>query len=291
MALIPIQFKYNKSDRQSMNSIPSDAGSLYFCHDGTIFLDPPDGSTRIAVGGAGNVIQIQADWNQEDSTQVDFIKNKPFYNLPTQNQYMTQAISYNEDTGELFSSSQFSRLVLKDVSTGELYFVFVTNGQLECAKIVPERLEIISFPTTLEYAEGEYGSYEGEFDWSGLQVFLYDTAGNSINVTDECIWSGPNIIETETSKQYEYQLKYSISSNNVIVGNYPIVFTVRKFDVNSLVDFEYESKAITDPITNNTTIYYTLTKWLGTTQGLNSGTECIVPNNRLITVNLEEGLL
>lgn len=28
-------------------------------------------------GGSGSVAQVQADWNQDDETAIDFIKNKP----------------------------------------------------------------------------------------------------------------------------------------------------------------------------------------------------------------------
>ena len=33
-------------------------------------------------GGGGGKPQIQTDWNQNDDTQIDYIKNRPFYTLP-----------------------------------------------------------------------------------------------------------------------------------------------------------------------------------------------------------------
>lgn len=43
----------------------------------TITTDPQTGEVTISAAGGGGGTQVQADWNQADSTAVDFIKNKP----------------------------------------------------------------------------------------------------------------------------------------------------------------------------------------------------------------------
>lgn len=49
--------------------------------------------TTIALDGGGSFTQVQADWNQSDNTQVDYIKNKP--TIPSN----TQTLIFEDSQG------------------------------------------------------------------------------------------------------------------------------------------------------------------------------------------------
>lgn len=49
--------------------------------------------TTIALDGGGSFTQVQADWNQSDNTQVDYIKNKP--TIPSN----TQTLVFEDSNG------------------------------------------------------------------------------------------------------------------------------------------------------------------------------------------------
>lgn len=63
-------------------------------------------------GGGGSGTQVQADWNQTDSTAVDFIKNKP--NIPV---VPTAVSAFTNDAGYLTQQSLAGRVQSNDVVT------------------------------------------------------------------------------------------------------------------------------------------------------------------------------
>ena len=54
------------------------AGNIYI---GGMGQDDPN-AKKLSVGGGGGA-SVQADWNQNDPEQPDFVKNRPFYEVPT----------------------------------------------------------------------------------------------------------------------------------------------------------------------------------------------------------------
>ena len=72
----------------------------------TITTDQQTGNIIISAtgGGGGSGTQVQADWNQTDSTAVDFIKNKP-----------TAVSAFTNDAGYLTQQSLAGRVQSQDV--------------------------------------------------------------------------------------------------------------------------------------------------------------------------------
>ena len=68
------------------------------------------GSGNITISGGGTFVQEQADWNQNDNTQVDYIKNKP--NL---SQYATQS-----DLADYYTKGETDGLLNNKVDTSTL---------------------------------------------------------------------------------------------------------------------------------------------------------------------------
>lgn len=87
----------------------------------------------IPQGGGGGGEQVQADWNQNDSTAPDYIKNRPCYEGVYEEVYIDQDVemSYDDDFSEAYTTEQpkpsdvyFLALTAPDGFTETLYVTF-----------------------------------------------------------------------------------------------------------------------------------------------------------------------
>ena len=74
-----------------------------------------DSNNVISATGGGSVEQVQSDWNQSDSTKVDYIKNKP--SIPT---VPTNVSAFTNDAGYLTQHQSLSDYYTKTESDNAL---------------------------------------------------------------------------------------------------------------------------------------------------------------------------
>lgn len=85
---------------------------------GTEWIDPPQSG-------------VQPDWNQNDSTQPDYVKNRPFYTGdPVETVLVEESTVPFTDTGEGFYGAEFPSIV--SATVGETYKVYWDGTVYEC---------------------------------------------------------------------------------------------------------------------------------------------------------------
>lgn len=78
-------------------------------------------------GGGG---QVQPDWNQNDSTQPDYVKNRPFYTATDETVLVEESTVSFADTGQGFYGAEFSSTF--EATVGETYKVSWDGTTYEC---------------------------------------------------------------------------------------------------------------------------------------------------------------
>ena len=92
---------------------------------GTAWIDPPQSG-------------VQPDWNQNDSTAADYVKNRPFYTgTPAETVLVEESTITFEDIGDGFYSAKF--ISAFEATVGETYKVSWDGTVYECICAVSER--------------------------------------------------------------------------------------------------------------------------------------------------------
>ena len=149
-------------------------------------------------------------------------------------------------------------LVLKDISTGFLYNVYVEDGKLSMScKVLG--IKVSKMPEKLTYMQGE------KFDAVGLEVIAVLGNGESIVINEFTV--------DEYVTNHAVNIFYIDMLGNKF--NTSIDVEMTEFDpAVVLIDFEY---------TANDDGTYTLTGWKQTLNG-EASTEMIIPDNNMIVL-------
>lgn len=121
-----------------------------------------DGNVISATGGGG-AAQVQSDWNQSDSSAVDFIKNKP--TIPV---VPTDVSAFNNDAGYTTNTGTITGITMNGESKG-------TSGVVDLGTVITEHQSLSDYYTKTE-VDGLIPSVEGYFD--GAE---YDSNSKRIN--------------------------------------------------------------------------------------------------------------
>ena len=120
-----IQYSSNEVDNLLKNKLdsPTNAGTT-----GQVPVYQEDGST---VWG-DMPVQIQADWNQNDSTAADYVKNRPFYTGdPVETVLVEEStVTFVDNNNGLYLAQLSSTF---DATVGEIYKVYWDGTAYECA--------------------------------------------------------------------------------------------------------------------------------------------------------------
>lgn len=106
-----------------------------------------------ATGGGGG--QVQPDWNQNDSTQPDYVKNRPFYTATDETVLVEESTVPFADTGEGFYWAQFPSNFKATV--GKTYKVYWDGTAYECTCV-----DFNDIPLIGNLSIGGIGSDTGE---------------------------------------------------------------------------------------------------------------------------------
>ena len=84
-------------------------------------------------GGGGSVGGVQPDWNQNDSTAADYIKNRPFYTAYVETVLVEEStVSFNANDAGVYTANLGNRFL---PTFGETYKVSWDGTTYECACI------------------------------------------------------------------------------------------------------------------------------------------------------------
>lgn len=111
----------------------------------------------------GGTAQVQSDWNQSDSSAVDFIKNKP--TIPV---VPTDVSAFNNDAGYTTNTGTITGITMNGESKG-------TSGVVDLGTVITEHQSLSDYYTKTE-VDGLVPSVEGYFD--GAE---YDSNSKRIN--------------------------------------------------------------------------------------------------------------
>lgn len=134
-----------------------------------------DTDITLPSGGGGN--NIQSDWNQNDDTQPDYVKNRPFYTGDP-----VETVLVEESTPEFFEhndayAAEFPSTF--EATVGETYKVFWDGTTYECSCVVVDEVSFL-FIGNLSIAD--LGSDTGEpfvmavSNGEGMLIFTRDTS-------------------------------------------------------------------------------------------------------------------
>ena len=99
-----------------------------------------DGKTISATGGGGGG-GVQSDWNQNDSTAADYVKNRPFYTgNPVENVLVEENTVPFEGGGDLYMG-MLPQVV--PVIAGETYKVYWDSTAYECTCVNSEGMSVL----------------------------------------------------------------------------------------------------------------------------------------------------
>jgi hypothetical protein len=141
------------------------------------------------------------DWNQEDETSVDYIKNKPLVTRDS--------------------------IVLIDVGNGFSYTIQMVNGNL-VSYCETEKIEVATLPNKTVYKQGE------KFDPTGMVVMIVGYDGSKREAVD---FTYPTDWLMETGENVAVEITYQ-ESEKVFKAN--AIITVTPFDPEiELIDFDY----------------------------------------------------
>ena len=126
---------------------------------------------------------VQPDYNQNDSSAADFIKNRPFYS-ETENVVQYNSSSLYIDTDEYPSGIEFDRLVASSDSFTSLEFNEVQYNNLEIKYVTRELVDAtIYYP----YVGATIDTETGNADWDEypFYIVLHVTPGVVLHPGDE----------------------------------------------------------------------------------------------------------
>lgn len=235
---------------------------------------------------ADKLIENQSDWSQADSYALNYIKNRTHYDdtesggelKKLDNKYLNDDVvtcqaaepgqiimvkSVNEngvpvEWEAVKGQASQNVLILKDISTGLEYWVYVKDGSLESCASVAE-IKVTTLPSKTDYTDAEL------FDPTGMVVVTVDKLGNEIEITD---YTYDSYVTTGGST---HEIRYTNAFGNSYATEIPI--TTRTLE-DALADFTY---------TTNEDGTYTITGWNETYHGEPS-TRMVVPNSELVIV-------
>ena len=170
-------------------------------------------------GGGG----VQPDWNQNDSTQPDYIKNRPFYTGdPVETVLVEESTVPFVDNHGLYLA-QFPSTFAATV--GETYKVYWDGAAYECTCVLIENLPAIGNPSIMGpgYDTGE-PFIMNIFNGEGIEIATADTsashtvsisqysAGEVVKIDEKYLPDLPNdpyiIIKKSTSDEYSCNMTY-----------------------------------------------------------------------------------
>lgn len=135
-----------------------------------------------AGGNTGSHSGVQSDWNQNDETQPDYVKNRPFYTDAVETVFVEQSTVSFVDAGGFYAAefqSTFSATV------GETYKVYWDGTDYECACVYIGKAYAIG-----NLSIAGVGSDTGEpfvisvFNGKGLEIATTDTsASHTISIS------------------------------------------------------------------------------------------------------------
>ena len=131
--------------------------------------------------GGGSVEQVQADWNQSDDTQVDFIKNKP--TIPeTYTHPSTHPASMITGLATVATSGDYNDLINKPEFTGGSNITVsdtydATSSDAMSGKAVAEALQTVSAETTEQV----------QVDWNQTDDTAVDYIKNKPEIPEEYV--------------------------------------------------------------------------------------------------------
>ena len=125
------------------------------------------------MGEGGNASQTQSDWNQNDSTQPDYVKNKPFY------------------TGDPVETEIFDVVALMDAGA---YQWIINNGRVYCGL---EFGHSLFFDTPLVVGD----KYKIQYNGANYECIAID--GAELNATDGTVILTDNIDGLDT-REFEF---------------------------------------------------------------------------------------
>lgn len=139
--------------------------------------------------------QVQVDWNQNDSEQVDFIKNKPFYN--TESEYRAifekQVIEGTLANGFFSSKDLYFDLNEPLLSENETYKIVISDGTNIYENVSVAQVEKIDFEnkpnevivlTNVDLSgniapTGDYFAFSVIYELDGIQDYIYFSSGRA----------------------------------------------------------------------------------------------------------------
>lgn len=132
---------------------------------GTAWIDPPQSG-------------VQPDWNQNDSTSADYVKNRPFYTGDTvETVLVEESTATFADTGSGYYMARFPSNF--EATVGETYKVYWDGASYECTCIVFSH-DIVIGNLSIVDAGSDTGEpfvmmvYKGE----GIAIFTTDTSAS-----------------------------------------------------------------------------------------------------------------
>ena len=125
-------------------------------------------------GNTGSQSGVQSDWNQNDDTQPDYVKNRPFY---TSDPVETVLV---EESTELFSNvgSFYAAIVQStfEATVGEIYKISWDSTVYECACVDFSGNTIIGNLSIMGYGSDTGEPFIMSVSESGINIFTADTS-------------------------------------------------------------------------------------------------------------------
>lgn len=154
-------------------------------------------------GGGGGVSQIQSDWNQNDNTQKDYIKNRPFYKEEKEN---IVSLVYTNNLGSGLTSTD--KIGLKG------------NATYEAVLKIRQR----EIPFELTTVEGEYiigGAQLEDSELGTLQCNIIDGVDSSMSHAGSlCVFALSDEENNMIEEEYTFEIKIIADVINQLPSEY-----------------------------------------------------------------------
>ena len=154
-------------------------------------------------GGGGGVPQIQSDWNQNDNTQKDYIKNRPFYKEKKEN---IVSLVYTNNLGSGLTSTD--KIGLKG------------NATYEAVLKIRQR----EIPFELTTVEGEYiigGAQFEDSELGTLQCNIIDGVDSSMSHAGSlCVFALGDEENSMIEEAYTFEIKIIADVINQLPSEY-----------------------------------------------------------------------
>ena len=106
------------------------------------------------ISATGGAAQVQADWNQSDSSAVDFIKNKP--TIPT---VPTNVSAFTNDAGYTTNTGTITGITMNGASKG-------TSGVVDLGTVITEHQSLSGYATETWVGQQGYLTTQAQADWN-----------------------------------------------------------------------------------------------------------------------------